>query len=231
MSLLGRAVVAIWNDILPKGRANFIEWHNRQHIPERVGIKGFLRGRRYIARRGTPEYFTLYEAEDEAVLSGPEYLERLNNPTPWTREATQPFRNTVRGVCGTSFSTGSGDGGLLATIRFGAEPGKEDELAGRLKLMLADISQMPAISGAHLCVADGKASAIETQERKGREVGVPDWIVLIEGSWASTIDDAVDRLTASSLISFGAQGAVESGVYGLEFSLVSTRALPATPER
>jgi hypothetical protein len=45
MSLLGRAVVAIWNDIVPEERANFIDWHNREHIPERVAIEGFLRGR------------------------------------------------------------------------------------------------------------------------------------------------------------------------------------------
>jgi hypothetical protein len=44
MSLLGRAVVAIWNDIVPEERANFIDWHNREHIPERVAIEGFLRG-------------------------------------------------------------------------------------------------------------------------------------------------------------------------------------------
>ncbi len=53
MSLLGKAVVAIWNDILPEGRDNFIEWHNREHIPERVSIPGFLRGRRYIAEQGS----------------------------------------------------------------------------------------------------------------------------------------------------------------------------------
>lgn len=81
MSLLGKAVVAIWNDILPEGRENFIEWHNREHIPERVSIPGFLRGRRYIAQQGTPEYFTLYEAADAQVLVGQPYLDRLNNPT------------------------------------------------------------------------------------------------------------------------------------------------------
>jgi len=49
MSLSGSGVIAIWNDITEEGRANFYEWHDREHIPERVGIPGFLRGRRYIA--------------------------------------------------------------------------------------------------------------------------------------------------------------------------------------
>ena len=49
MSLLGQAVVAIWNDVAPEGREQFYEWHNHEHMPERVGIPGFLRGRRYHA--------------------------------------------------------------------------------------------------------------------------------------------------------------------------------------
>ena len=36
MSLAGAAVVAIWNDITDEGRANFYEWHNREHMPERA---------------------------------------------------------------------------------------------------------------------------------------------------------------------------------------------------
>ena len=63
MSLAGQAVVAIWNGIAPEGRTEFYEWHNREHMPERVGIPGFRRGRRYIAKYGTPEFFTLYEAD------------------------------------------------------------------------------------------------------------------------------------------------------------------------
>ena len=84
MSLLGKAVVAIWNDITPEGRRTFIEWHNREHIPERVAIPGFHRGRRYVAIEASPEYFTLYEARDAGVLVSDAYLERLNAPTPWS---------------------------------------------------------------------------------------------------------------------------------------------------
>ena len=85
MSLAGQAVVAIWNGIAPEGRTEFYEWHNREHMPERVGIPGFRRGRRYIAKYGTPEFFTLYEADCAEVLVGQDYLNRLNNPTPWTQ--------------------------------------------------------------------------------------------------------------------------------------------------
>ena len=49
MGLLGSAVLAIWNDIAPGGDAEFNHWHTREHVPERVGVPGFLRGRRYLA--------------------------------------------------------------------------------------------------------------------------------------------------------------------------------------
>ena len=105
MSLAGQAVVAIWNGIAPEGRTEFYEWHNREHMPERVGIPGFRRGRRYIAKYGAPEFFTLYEATGTDVLAGPHYLERLNNPTPLTRHVIPKyFHNMVRGVCEVRFS-------------------------------------------------------------------------------------------------------------------------------
>ncbi len=40
MSLAGMGVVAIWHDLLPEARAEFYEWHNREHMPERAGTPG-----------------------------------------------------------------------------------------------------------------------------------------------------------------------------------------------
>ncbi|SME90438.1 hypothetical protein SAMN06265365_101316 [Tistlia consotensis] len=219
MSLIGRAVVAIWNDILPEGRENFIEWHDRQHIPERVAIPGFHRGRRLVAERGSPEYFTLYEARDEAVLVGPDYLERLNNPTDWTRRSTADFRNTARGVCRTVWSHGAGEGGTMLTLRFDAEPRNAALLKAHLTGgALAAIQELPGVTGVHLCIADPEASGLETAERKGREVGVPSWIILVEGVSSGAVDTAADRLVEGGLEQRGAVG-LERGVYRLEFSL------------
>jgi hypothetical protein len=75
MSLAGTGVVAIWQDLLPDAKDDFYEWQNREHMPERVGIPGFRRGRRYIAAKGAPEYFNLYEADSPEVLGGSGLLE------------------------------------------------------------------------------------------------------------------------------------------------------------
>jgi hypothetical protein len=221
MSLLGEGVVAIWNDITPEGRVNFIDWHNREHIPERVAIPGFHRGRRYIAKYGDPEYFTLYEARDTAVLVGAPYLERLNNPTPWTKSSTAHFRSTVRGVCSRVYSEGTGEGAFMLTLRFDVDP--ERAQAFRSFLVgegLPPLERLTGISGIHLCIADEAASGLETAERKGRSVGAPNWIVMIEGAWMETVDQAVDLLLKSDIASMGCLVGAQRGLYQLEFSRV-----------
>lgn len=175
MSLAGEGVVAIWNGIRPEGRAEFYEWHTREHMPERVGVPGFRRGRRYIALEGHPEYFTLYETATTAVLTGADYLARLNAPTPWTRRATTAFIDTSRSLCRVALSLGPGAGGLVMTYRFESDPG---ELAPALRRVL----EQPGVCGAHYCIADREGSGIQTEEKKGRPPpGIPGWIVLVEG--------------------------------------------------
>lgn len=221
MSLFGKAVVAIWNDITAESRSNFIDWHNREHIPERVAIPGFHRGRRYVAEVGAPEYFTLYEARNTDVLVGEAYLERLNNPTPWTRESTAHFRNTLRGVCSTIHSEGTGEGVFMLTLRFDADPARAQELRTfLLDQALLPLNDLTGISGVHLCIADQAASGLETAERKGRSVDVPNWIVMIEGSWREQVEQAAERLLISDLAKLGSRAQPVRGLYRLEFSRI-----------
>ena len=49
MSFLGTAILAFWADVDPSGEADYVDWHNREHMPERCAVPGFLRGRRYVA--------------------------------------------------------------------------------------------------------------------------------------------------------------------------------------
>src|SRR5262245_21382480 len=120
MALAGSGAVCIWNDITPQGRDEFYAWHLHEHMPERAAIPGFRRGRRYVALDAAtrPEFFTRYETATTAVLTGPEYLARLNAPTPWTRTVTQAFRSTSRALTRVAASLGPGLGGTLATLRF-----------------------------------------------------------------------------------------------------------------
>ena len=96
MALLGTGVLAIWNGIAPSVEEDFVASHVREHIPERVGLPGFLRGRRYVAIDGTPKYFNFYETADLSVLSSETYRPRMNEPTEWTKRVVAHFIDTSR---------------------------------------------------------------------------------------------------------------------------------------
>jgi hypothetical protein len=224
MSLAGQAVVAIWNGIAPEGRGEFYEWHNREHMPERVGIPGFRRGRRYIAKYGAPEFFTLYEADSPEVLVGQDYLNRLNNPTPLTQRVPPTFfRDTSRGVCRVKLSLGVGQGGCMLTLRFGAEAGREADLQKYLMhVALPPLIDIVSVVGVHLCTADQAASDIRTTERGDRKVEIPNWLVMIESAEPEAADAACDRLLGGDLAAHGARREMERGLYLLQFSRVKT---------
>ena len=221
MSLAGKGVVAIWHGIRPEGRADFYEWHNREHMPERVAIPGFLRGRRYIAREGRPEFFTLYETATPEILSGADYLARLNAPTEWTRRATKHFTDTSRSLCRVALSLGPGAGGWMMTWRYDVAPGREDAQRSRLEPVLKEIAETQGIVGTHLCIADRDASAIETEEKKGRpKNAVPGWVVLVEGGTErQALEAACTGMTGQAFFTeTGALSPVERGLYLLQYT-------------
>jgi hypothetical protein len=222
MSLAGGAIVAIWNDITEEGRDNFYEWHNREHIPERVSIAGFLRGRRYAALVGEPQYFTLYEVEDQGVLSGRPYLERLNQPTRWTTESVRHFRNVSRSLCVKDWSRGAGSGGFVGTIRFDSDPARDQALMADLTRTLTGLLEGAGIVGAHVCRADQTASRTRTAEQEGRpENAVPRWVILIEGSTATATGPGLEVVQKE--ISLAGLDVVHlaAGAYGLQVDMLT----------
>jgi hypothetical protein len=222
MSLAGKGAVAIWHDIAPEGRAEFYKWHGLEHMPERAGIAGFLRGRRYVAvDRNGPEYFNLYETESPATLTGPEYLNRLNNPTPWTVATVKHFRGVARSLCDVAASVGEGQGGLMATFRYAVDDNRaRAHREGMAEMALPRFAQLSGVAGAHLLIADEAASAVETSERRVRAEKnlIPRWIVLIE-SWDDIEPFKVQCGAIARDPAFGdATSAPALGVYRLQNS-------------
>lgn len=219
MALAGGGAICIWNDIAPEGRDEFYAWHLNEHMPERVAVPGFRRGRRYIALDAAtkPEFFTLYETADPGVMTSAPYLARLNAPTPWTKKATQGFRNTSRALTRVRASFGPGSGGMLATIRLAVRPGREkalcDAIEGRL---LPAAAGLPQISGAHFCATDSAASAEKTAESRGRPdiLAAPEWVVLVEGCNEAPVRAAVATVLAG--LGDCADGAPDVGLYRVE---------------
>jgi hypothetical protein len=220
MALAGEGAICIWNDILPEHRAVFYAWHNEEHMPERVGIPGFKRGRRYIAADGTtrPEYFTLYETESYEVLVGQDYLNRLNAPTPWTKSTTASFRNTSRALTRVHASQGLGSGGILATIRFGYAAGTGATFAKAMAGAIQELVGQAQITGVHLCMTDATASAVRTAESKDRSdiQAAPDGVLLVEGCSPDLVKAASD-MASQHAVACGALTPV-AGLYRLEYT-------------
>ena len=42
-------LLAVWTDIAPEAEAEFNEWYNKEHIPQLLGVSGFLTGRWWYA--------------------------------------------------------------------------------------------------------------------------------------------------------------------------------------
>lgn len=224
MSLSGSAAVAIWHDIAGEDKDEFYAWHGKEHMPERVAIPGFLRGRRYRAVDAGLEYFNLYEVRSPQVLTGPDYQQRLDNPTPWTLATVKRFRSVARSLCHVAATLGRGEAGLAATWRYDvpqARAGTHIETLSRT--LLPALLEHKTIAGAHLLVADTQASALDSAERKARGEAnrVPRWIVIVEawGDAPAFAELCRRRLDDETLASSGAVGAAEFGVYQLQFSL------------
>lgn len=221
--LAGEAVVAIWNGIAEDTRDAFYEWHTHEHMPERVGIPGFRRGRRYVAADATarPEFFTLYEADTMQVLQGADYANRLNAPTPGTRAVTAQFRDTARALSRVLMSTGPGSGGFMLTIRFDAPENAAPGLTAAVRRTAAN----PRVVGAHLCRGDDEASGVRTTETKDRAdiQTPPTWFAMIE---ATDADVLAAILPPAELQAAGAKGGIERGLYRLEYTRLKTAGSP-----
>lgn len=91
-----RGLMAFWANVAAEHQPAYQRWHNAEHIPERVGIPGFVRGLRYRSVRDDTRFLMYYETEGPEVLTSEPYLSALNRPTERTRAALQWFRNSMR---------------------------------------------------------------------------------------------------------------------------------------
>jgi len=167
--MLGRAAVAMWWDVAPEVRAEWEHWHSSEHMPERLAIPGFLRGTRWVARSGEPCYFVLYEVAELATITSGAYLERLNNPTPWSRKMMPHHRNMVRSLCTVRAGWGGGVPQALATIRFSRAPN------------LPKLPQGQGLTGAHLLESQPMPGGETTEQKIRGGDATADWVLLVGG--------------------------------------------------
>ncbi len=120
MSAGGKAALTLWVDIDPADDALFEHWHSREHVQERVGCPGWLRGSRFRSVRNPGRYFLFYDAQTTAAFESDAYYARLRSPSEMSRAIFPKFRGTWRTVCTVEQRWGDGIGAAALTLRMRA---------------------------------------------------------------------------------------------------------------
>ena len=216
----GSGYLAIWSDLAPEDETDWAHWMTREHSLERVGIPGFLACRIFRALGTTVNrYFILYELEQPETVGGPEYLARLNAPTPWSQRIMPRLRNFARGGGRVVASAGFGQGGVLAALPLTIEEGDQARL-------LNELSGMDRIAAIRILRTDLEQTSIKTTEKslRARDESFAG-LLLIEGLDETSVRNALWRLRA--LLPGLDAGAIEKlPLYAVFFNL-HKRLLPA----
>lgn len=232
--MLGAGVLAIWNNVTPGTEDEFVRWHVREHIPERVSIPGFLRARRYVGRASQLKYFNFYETATVDVLQSAAYRARLDSPTEWTKKVVKEFRDTSRTACIVRASIGLGIGACVETIqlrtRSGLAPGAFVE---SLRPVLAGVQASEGVVAVHLLEGRHDASKVKAAEKAlmAEPDRLADWILLTETLTADAAEQLRDGVLADrALGECGAGGEIARAVYALDFALAKAdlAIVPAT---
>ena len=207
-------------DVLEEAIAEHDEWHTHEHLPERLSLPGFLRGTRWVAVRGQPRYLVVYEVDHVDALASGAYLERLNNPTPWTSRMMPHYRGMTRGLCSVVGSCGFGMGHLGLLIRFKPAPEAESALGGWLAGILPRVATLRGVGSAHLLKGALPAQMTNEQRMRGADANV-DWALLVTG-YSEDALEALGRadLASAQLEQHGAT-AVGSGLYRTDYMLTA----------
>lgn len=182
MPITMHAFMAIWSNVRPDMASDWYRWHTEEHMPERVAIPGFLAGRRYDLvdthlapaapdDRRLQHCFMMYEGRRLTTFNSDGYLERLNNPTHWTREMAPGFQNFSRGACELATTSGDGYGGFALLMRFEENASEDDLSAATLEALDHFVTTLPGLAGvtaAHFGFCRPEITDVDTAEKKTR---------------------------------------------------------------
>ncbi len=215
------AFLAIWHDIVPGAEAEFERWHTGEHMPERLSLPGFARGRRGYASRGARQrYVTLYESARLSTFDSAPYRERLDHPTPWTVRVLPSFHDFARVACETVGAAGTGVGGATATLRLALDDGARESLRALGPATAARLVELDGVSSVLIGLVRPDVTIGPTSEtglRPSVDRDPVDAVVVVDGIGERQLEAA---LPAVRDVVEGVGGTVRAAdVYALSFLL------------
>lgn len=219
MSLLGKGALAMWWDMAPEVKAEFEEWHSHEHFPERLGLPGFRRGTRWASATGGQGIFVIYEVETHETLSSPQYVARLNAPTPWSAKMMPHHKNMVRSQCHVLESRGAVIGKHALTVRFSPAAGRNADVQAYFQSFWQSVPSRPGLIGAHL-LQHHTPSIAPTTEQKIRSATdqVAACVFFACGYDLAALRDLLESSLINSLASSGVAPGHVSGLYSISHS-------------
>lgn len=219
--MLGRAALAMWWSFPPEAQAEVEDWHSHEHFPERLGIPGFLRGSRWLDLSGAPSYYIMYEAARLATLTTGPYLERLNNPTPWSQRMMPKHLGMVRSLCRVRASFGGGLAHAMATVRFSPKRGRP-VVKWLSEEILPGMPKRKGLTGARLLQSAPMPAGQTAEQRIRGGDQVADWILLVNGYDVEAVRAvASDELSPAALEAQGAKPGAVDGLYRLAYCAIA----------
>jgi hypothetical protein len=219
MGLRGRAFNAMWSNLLEGYARELDRWHTIEHMPERLGVPGFLRGRRYInAIASDHSMFILYEAAHIETFRSPGLIARLNDPTEWSKKVQPGLLNFIRGPCQTLISVGEGVGGAILTVRMSGDARDGAEIGDELRGLAPALARLHGVTAVH--IGRHVPDTIDTAEKQLRPTTPPPtfgFVILVEGIGVAELEAAEPDIVKISARSYS--GALELGVFRLAYLL------------
>jgi hypothetical protein len=162
---------------------------------------------------GDRQFFAFYEVDSPAVLTSPAYVERLENPTPWTSGSMKSFRGMVRTVCDLKAIAGNLIGSHVVVVR-ADKTMTPTPAAGNLVAKLAAEDGIARVQLWTAAAQQTKADAAEMKSR-GRDQLIAGALI-VECVRRSDADRVARRLAADGPPpELGISGPSVLGVYAL----------------
>ncbi len=204
-TVYARGVMLLLFDIAAEAVAEHDHWHTHEHMPERLGIPGFLRGSRWIGLDAGAHYCVLYEVAALAVLDSAAYRERLDHPTPWTSDMMRKYSGMRRTLCRVEASSGCGMGSTALVIRFAPADGQSGELDRWLAdEILPGLAARPGFASCQLFRNALAATMTQEQEIRGRDGTVHSALFVTGYDEAAVAALARDELAPERFAAHGA---------------------------
>jgi len=187
----GSALLAIWSDVAPESETDYLHWLTREHAVERVTTEGFIAVRVFRAENfEVQRYLIIYELDNADALDGPDYIGKLNNPTPWSRRIMPKLKNFVRGGGQIVARAGIGQGGFVMPIIIDTMPVNGTAIVEAL-------ANENRVCGVILMQTDQAKTGVETREKAMRQKDRSfAGLLMIDGLDAAAVASACSRLKA-----------------------------------